>query len=319
MREKNDAGETFLDVAILLIGFNRLDLVERRIQEVWQNKSNLQLYISIDGGSSEIDSSKFEKSIQSATQNWDKPPVIRIHESNLGLVRHLISQIDSILMFHKAVIVIEDDIYLSENFIASMKLGLLYSQEKTNILNIGGFSPLSSSFKRGLPNYWRTSNYFSAWGWAITSEKWSLYRNFLNGNLPLSILRRSKSFNSMSKNQRVEWLSRFAKVKNNPWFTWDYQMQFAHFALDMCTLRPVFRLTDNEGFDDKRSTNTKASRPLWMGKLTVSPKFPSKQIEISLVSRFFQRIDSVTIGGYSHPARLIRRLLLWLRIRQINE
>ena len=94
-------------------------------------------------------------------------------------------------------------------------------------------------------------------------------------------------------------MRRFEKVAKNPMFTWDYQMQFMSFKYDLDHILPVFRISDNEGFDDERSTNTKSLRPRWMGKVVkVSDNLIVRSVPATL-NKLFERVDSVTIAGDS--------------------
>jgi hypothetical protein len=75
-------------------------------------------------------------------------------------------------------------------------------------------------------------------------------------------------------------------VKNNPSYTWDVQMQYTSFLFDFTNLAPVFRFSDNEGFNDIKATHTKDSQKIGFLVLTIRLAYPSlRRLLINIVSK----------------------------------
>jgi predicted nuclease of restriction endonuclease-like RecB superfamily len=103
-------------IPVLLIGFNRPEFLNRRVEEIVQMNVP-RLYISIDGGDGQTES--LMKNALSKIERMDTKNtsiIINHHNSSLGLVNHITSAIDGVLSQHKKVIIVEDDIKLTNNF-----------------------------------------------------------------------------------------------------------------------------------------------------------------------------------------------------------
>ena len=76
--------------------------------------------------------------------NGTKVSIIH-REINLGLTNHIVQAISEVLQNHKTIIVVEDDVALSNNFYTNMKSGLEILTSKGHLGLVGGFSPLNFS------------------------------------------------------------------------------------------------------------------------------------------------------------------------------
>lgn len=279
---------------LLLVGFNRVDLLKKRLKEIEHNIP-IDVYVSVDGPTT----TQHARQILEFLNNYSKTTPLqklefRVCEENLGLSRHITNSIDMLFDKYEYLIVLEDDVVISPVFVESMVQGLEIVDQDPTLGGVGGFSAFKKMSKWDRRNKWRKSKYFSAWGWGTSRTKWSRYRL----RIPLDFRTRldsSKSWNSLSPYQKALWISRFDKIKSDTPMTWDYQMQYLYFSTSMRMLLPTQRLSDNEGFSSERSTNTTGRRPRWMLKLGTSRIPPSVSKVFFLW--FFEWIDANTIGG----------------------
>ena len=287
------------DCIVLIVGFNRPEYVERRVKELGPNPP-FPVHISIDGGiSSELRNiyANIEKELQKEYFTIDYKNI------NLGLVTHVTGAISMLLDTYKYVVVVEDDVQISVNFICTVAKNLK-ENDNPRIATWGGYSPIIaiSGLKRF--NCWRETHYFSAWGWGISREHWSYYSTKIEFEILDQELMYSKTWNRLSSFQKRVWKSRFRKVSNNPNLTWDYQMQYMTFKYDFLHKLPIMRLIENQGFDDVRSTNTKSQRPRWMGKAGISSMSMKKKSVWGGINPILVFLDTLTISGDSRLLKL---------------
>ena len=243
------------EVGILVVGYNRPELLEKRLLEL-KNCGAINLYVSIDGGS-ESHTRKMEELKEFANRLFDNIQ-IQHHKENLGLVKHITSEITRVLAIHKYIIVVEDDIKISNKFYINVINGL--TQLNKNNVNgvVSGYSPI---FRRKFHNYWRKTHVCYFWGWACSQETWKFYDyNLINKSLDQG-LSKSKAWTKLNSYQKKFWLSRFQSVQSNPLSTWDYQFIYISFVNNFTNLAPIFSITGNEGFNDPRSVHNQGIKP----------------------------------------------------------
>ena len=274
------------NTATLLVGFNRPELIEKRLKEIFEYP-NLKLFITIDGPRKKSNDGLNNNEILSIIDKWKAKIDITeiIHKENIGLALNITRAIHNILKDNENIFVIEDDVSVTKqayNAILDMqKLAQL------NIATIGGFGFVNDSFlnsKLRFNNAFRETPYFSAWGWCINRHNFSNYELDLSTKKIERELAESKTWNLLDYKEKEIWKSRFKKVVQNPLYTWDFQMQFMSFKYEKMHYLPLFRIVENEGFNDDRGTNTKGRRPKWYignsSNVSMSPHLFTKNIII---------------------------------------
>ena len=271
-----------LGTATLLVGFNRPKLIEKRLAEI-SKFSNLKLYISIDGPRKKSNDAKNNNEILEIIEKWKtKLDIVEIiHKKNIGLALNITSSIEKVLESNENIFVIEDDVSVSKQaYNAILRMQKL---AHSNVATIGGFGFTNGKFlnsKLSMKNAFRETPYFSAWGWCVDRNTFSNYVLDLSSIKIAKELRDSKIWNMLDAREREIWIRRFDRVLKDPFYTWDFQMQFMSFKYEKTHCLPLFRIVENEGFDDDRGTNIKERRPKWyIGKssnLDISPKIYSE-------------------------------------------
>ena len=293
--------------AILILGYARPELIARRIAELQgllQDEN--RLIISVDRFEGK-DSKKIEKQFLELKEKYSKIEWI-FSKNRLGLAAHITTRISELVCNFTTLSVIEDDVAVSAPAVSSM-----FSAQEENafqtFMTIGLFGSLVQSAPfRIFRNQWRTTPYFSAWGWSVRKEMWSLYQLDIVKRLGREALLKTPGWNSLNDFQKRRWDHRFSKVEQNPLLTWDFQMQFISWLHGLNHALPLFRLCDNEGFEDQRSTNTKSKLPRWyLGKSEAKAPVASELIENGIITQCSELIDSYTWIGDRHPRDLIRR------------
>ena len=238
-----------LGTATLLVGFNRPELIEKRLAEI-SKFSNLKLYISIDGPRKKSNDAKANNEILKIIEKWKtKLDIVEIiHKKNIGLALNITSSIENVLESNESIFVIEDDVSVSKQaYNAILRMQKL---AHSNVATIGGFGFTNGKFlnsKLSMKNAFRETPYFSAWGWCIDRNTFSNYVLDLSSIKIAKELRDSKIWNMLDAREREIWIRRFDRVLKDPFHTWDLQMQFMSFKYEKTHYLPLFRIIENEG------------------------------------------------------------------------
>ena len=285
------------DIGVLLLGYNRPEMLHRRVIELANNKL-CNLYISIDGG---IDSHTPE---MEATKSFARQVFRKIekftlnhHKKNLGMVKHITQEISKVLINHEYIIVIEDDIVITQNFVENMVEGINLQNNLGSFGIISGWSPLYAKIPY---NKWRVVSGPSIWGWACSRKTWAGYTHDLSKiNLEQELKSHSK-WNKLSKDTKQKKLREFNKAQLDPLYTWDIQFSFLLLKKDTVSLSPVFSITGNEGFNDSRATHTKGEKPRILDNKKIN------EVRFHKLTKFSKLID-ILDKLYRDETKLIKR------------
>jgi len=256
--EKLEESISISKIGVLLLGFNRPELLKKRIDEIYKSRVE-NLYISIDGGG-KSNTKEMDLIKQYAQNKFSKLQYFNLnhHKNNLGLDKHITGEISKVFDKFQYIIVIEDDVKISINFINNMIDGLKIHKRESSIGIVSGFSPLHFKY---LKNKWRISSYPYIWGWACSRAVWQNYEYDLSGiNLEQKLLN-SKSWNNLKPSQKLKWLGLFKKAQAKSLDTWDSRLVFLSYCKDFINLAPIFSMVGNEGFNDSRAIHTKGKKP----------------------------------------------------------
>jgi hypothetical protein len=297
-------------VPILLLGYNRPDYLVDRLQELRKIAPPL-IYISIDG-SNDVLTDEITEALSTNLKNWPSDSRVEIwrNKDNLGLTKHVPRAITRVLREHLKVIIVEDDISLSPNFYINMIKGFETLASNDIKGTVGAFSPLKLPRNLESLNRWRTTHYFSCWGWGVSREIWRKYKVDLRNEDIDTSLAKSQTYKNLTTAQQTVWRERFQKIVLHPFDTWDVQVQYMSFKYDFTNILPVSRFIDNVGFSDNRSVHTKGKKPRWFQ----SGGYSNAIINLSSVSPISKIlttfIDSNTFIGDS-------KLFQWWNIRKL--
>lgn len=287
------------EVGVLLLGYNRPTLLRNRLTELAaQGVKNL--YISIDGGVSSK-TSEMENAKKFAVNKFSHIDRFQLdhNKKNLGVDLHTYKKVTEILKFHEYIIVIEDDIQLSKNFIVNLLNGLSILKMNNKPGVVSSWSPLSC---KRLNNRWRLSSYSFTWGWACSREVWKDFHFDLNGENIFSNMGNSMKWKNFSDLQKKQWESKFRNVRNYKWIPWD--IQFFNYGLknDLVFLAPIYTFSGNEGFGSSKSTHTKGSKPFI---LSIAKLNNGKVVGIS---KFVYKACHFLDKYYMNDLKIIQRL-----------
>lgn len=241
---------------ILLLGFNRPQHLREAILSLSANSLALHsdIYVAIDGPRNERDIEKIQECRKIAIQAQGFRNVETIFQSeNLGLSKSVISNTSRILSRYQSIIVVEDDLILSSNFLDYMNRGLDKYRDNLTVASIHGYQypvkiPKSEcQFLRGA----------DCWGWATWSDRWNLFNSNSKELLDrLNAAGIANEFDSSITGNNLNLLRNQAEGKVDSWaIRWHASM----YLQNKYTLFPPESLVLNNGLDGSGTHEGKSS------------------------------------------------------------
>ena len=242
---------------ICLFTYNRLLETQETIKTLQNNylANESDLIIFSDGYKGDNDKMEV-MDVRVFIKNIKGFKSVKVYESktNKGLANSVIDGVSLVLEKFKTVIVLEDDLLTTPNFLDFMNQSLNYYEKFQSVFSITGFS-LPIKFKKKYDADIYFSYRASSWGWAIWKDRWlaidwelAYSENFINDR------RIQKKFNiggndlsRMLKNQIL------GKIDS-----WAIRFCYYQFRSNKLTVAPIKSKIKNIGFNNK-GTHTKTN------------------------------------------------------------
>ena len=231
--------------------YKRFDHTKRTFEALAANPfaSESDLFIFSDGPQNEhvIDDVQRVREYVRQVKGFKTITLIE-HKQNQGLAKSLIDGISRLCNQFGRVIVIEDDVLVSPNFIEFMNDALEKYAYEDQVFSICGFWPLPFNPKYNEAFF---LNYFAAWGWGTWKRAWDYYDYKASGweNL-LKDKRMAWDFDLQGRYHFSNMLLTQAKGELK---TWDIQWLWTIYHRKKLCLFPPYSITSNIGFDDMGS------------------------------------------------------------------
>lgn len=161
-----------MNAPICLFIYNRLNETRQTLEALRRNylASESDLYIFSDGAKNELDALKITAVRQYIhTVSGFKSIEIKEASKNKGLASSIISGVSQILEKHEKIIVLEDDLITSPNFIKFMNEALFFYNDEIRIQSICAYSLSLKNKSNDVYFQMRTGS----WGWATWSNRWN--------------------------------------------------------------------------------------------------------------------------------------------------
>ncbi|WP_264553796.1 glycosyltransferase [Flavobacterium sp. N2038] len=238
---------------IVLFTYRRLGTLQKTVQSLQKNylAEQSDLYIFSDQAKtySEIeDVNAVRKYVHSI--NGFKTVTIYEASINKGLANSIIDGVSQILKNHETVIVLEDDLVSSPNFLNFMNEALDFYKKEPKVFSIAGFSmPIKG--KTGFDNYFTQRS--GSTGWATWQDRWSKIDWDVSDYNEFKKNRKSiRNFNKMGSDMS-NMLDRQMQGKINSWaIRWCYHQ----FKYGLFSVYSFVSKIENVGFT-KDASNTK--------------------------------------------------------------
>lgn len=278
---------------ICLFTYNRLDETIQTINALKKNILAVEsdLIIFSDAPKNE---NAFEKvsNVRNYLKSVNGFKSVKIVEAqkNKGLAKSIINGASEILEEYGKIIVLEDDLITTPNFLDFMNQALDYYQDDRNIQSVNGFS-LSISNNVELNGVYFQTRPFS-WGWATWQDRWNK-TIFDKKRLETEIKSEPEMLKEFKKACGDDILKMFVDSiydKNDSWYVrWAYN----HFKNNTYSVYPMNSLVENIGFggDGVHCTGINAYKykmdVRWEREFKLEPfRKPGKQLTKSFLNNF---------------------------------
>lgn len=159
---------------ICLFTYNRFKETKQTVEALQKNflAEKSDLIIFSDGAKNDLVLGKILK-IRNYLKSIGGFKSIKIHESttNLGLATSIINGVSEVIEQYGKIIVLEDDLITSPNFLHFMNQALHFYQEENRIYSISGYTMDLRSLKNYEKDFYLGVR-ASSWGWGTWLNRW---------------------------------------------------------------------------------------------------------------------------------------------------
>jgi hypothetical protein len=240
---------------VVLFTYQRLDTLQQTVEALKLNylAAESDLYIYSDAAKG-VDDQEAIDCVRDYIKSIHGFKTITIHESdsNKGLASSIIEGVNDILKTHGAVIVVEDDLVSSPNFLNYMNASLHFYKEESKVFSIAGYSLPIKNCQSEFDVYFTSRS--SSWGWATWKDRWEGidwevkdYSSFKNNSVA------RQNFNKMGSDMSKMLNSQMSGGINSWAIRWCYHQ----FKNNLYSVHPFVSKIRNIGFNSSDATNTK--------------------------------------------------------------
>ncbi|MBO9584149.1 MAG: sugar transferase [Flavobacterium sp.] len=290
---------------IILFTYKRLNTLVKTVEQLKKNdlatESDLYIFSDAARGVTDIDAVNSVRNYINTIKGF-KTITICESEFNKGLATSIIEGVTEVLKVHQNVIVLEDDLFTTSNFLSFMNKSLERFTDHKSVFSVSGFS-----FNLNIDKKYPYDVYFLnrgwSWGWATWKDRWEQvdwqikdYELFVkNKKAKRAFSQGGSDLNSMLEKQMSGKLD-----------SWAIRWFYNQYKFNGLTAYPVKSKILNEGFGAD-ATHTKGSSRRYIPTLDnerkVSVNFPPSvgltifaqnkfQNKMSLFSRLRSKIET---------------------------
>jgi hypothetical protein len=277
---------------IALFTYKRLETLKLTIQAL--QKNNLAIFsdlIIFSDAAKHFKDSKAVEDVRDYLKTIEGFNSIKIYESkeNKGLANSIINGVSQVLETHDSVIVLEDDLITTSNFLDYMNSALIEYNDQKNVFSICGYSFDLGSKKNQNEAYFLNRPW--PWSWATWKDRWIEIDWDMKDYETFKIdKKRRDQFSSLGSDVNAM----LDKQMNGQLDSWAIRWTFHQFKTSKISLFPAHSMVFNAGFDEF-ATHTTGSPKRYVPKLNQGTirefHFPMKaQLDINYQKRFKRKM-----------------------------
>ncbi len=283
---------------VVVFAYKRVDTLSLTIEALAANSlaKNSDLIVFSDGPKGDSDSNgvKEVRNYLNGIEGFNSVQVIAA-ETNRGLANSIINGVKTVLESKERIIVVEDDVITSPNFLSFMNAALDYYHKRERIFSISGWSmPIKT--KQTDDVYFTKRSNSACWGtWKDRWQEidWEIkdYSSF-QANTSLQ-----KKFNLMGSDMSG-MLHRQMTGKIDSWaIRWCYHQ----FKYDLFSVYPILSKSVNIGFDSVDASHTKEKYSRFKTQLDT-------ELKETFLFKGEPILDKNTMKQFLRPHSLVQRV-----------
>lgn len=216
---------------------------------------------------------------------------------NKGLANSIISGVTQVLNEYERVIVLEDDLVVSKDFLEYMNNALEFYKDDLKIWSISGYGPKLRFIEKEDKDIY-LSQRGSSWGWATWKDRWETIDwdvkdfNKLKKDI---VLRKNFELGGNDLYKMLE-LQILGKIDS-----WAVRWVFSQFIQKRFTVYPKISKIINDGFSDGKGTHNSGNNDKWTTELNHNNiKFKALELDEDIIKEFkkYHDLSLYTKVGY---------------------
>lgn len=288
---------------VVLFCYKRLDLLRQTIEALQQNylANESELFIYSDGPKKDEDISEITGVRQYLkTIAGFKKIVLKEATKNKGLAASIIEGVTEIINKYDSIIVLEDDLVTSRNFLTYMNKGLEYFRDNPRIFSITGFSIPMKGLNENSIYFTQRSG---SCGWGTWKDRWNLIDWEVKDYAELMRSRPArKAFNRMGS----DMTGLLIKQKLGKINSWAIRWCYHQFKYDLYSVHPVVSKIKNIGYSSPDATHTKEKFNRFETRLDTSN---TTSIDFDIAVTLEKKVIRQFVRPYSIPYRAMYKIL----------
>lgn len=233
---------------IVLFAYDRPGHTRRTLEALAANggaaESDLVIYSDGPKEPGNADSVRAVREYLKTVNGFKSVDVVE-RERNLGLANSVIAGVTEVLSGSRSVVVMEDDLLTTRNFLAFVNSALAVYEQRSDVFSVTGYN-----YPLRIPPSYREDAYLSyrssSWGWGTWADRWSQvdwsvsdYPEFRRDPRAQELFRRGgDDLRQMLDMQMAGELD-----------SWSIRFDYAHYKHDAFCVHPVVSKVQNIGFD----------------------------------------------------------------------
>lgn len=234
---------------ICLFTYNRLTETKQTVEALKNNflASQSQLFIFSDGpknNDAKIKVNEVREFIKSI--NGFKKITVFESKTNKGLANSIIEGVSKVITEYGKVIVLEDDLLTTPNFLDFMNCSLNFYENNFKIMSVNGFSLKLNSAEFIKEDVFFMNRTYS-WGWGTWKDEWFLCDFNKDNILKLLNTNSNKLFKDNFGNDILRMLKASLNGVNDSWYV---RWVFSHFINSKISVYPINSKVSNIGYGE---------------------------------------------------------------------
>lgn len=243
---------------IVLFTFKKLEPLKATVialqKNTLANESELVVFSDAAAKPNDIEQVNEVRRFLQTITGFKKLTLHQAHE-NKGLATSIIEGVSKVLQHHERVIVMEDDLISSPNFLSFMNAALEFYKDQPKVFSIAGYTPPVK-----VPKGYAYDNYAtqraSSWGWATYRNQWqAIDWKVSDYDFFKTDAKTQRKFNRMGS----DLSGMLKKQMEGRLDSWAIRWCYHQFQKNLFTVFPVKSKILNIGFTDG-ATNTTNNR-----------------------------------------------------------